>query len=303
MGRPITPEDLWALKRVGQPEHIAGTTACVVPVVTYDGEDGAAVSVIHRIDREGASVQLTSSDRSSSSPMPSPDGTQLAFLGRSGDDDNQVYVMPLGGGEARKVTDLPLGATFVTWIPTTNGLIVAAPLYRGHASLEATDEEKERRDGKTLPVVTEDRVYRHWKKWLAGATITHLFRVDLDDGSVHHLTEGLDRLIGLDDVSASITVSPDGGTVFFTLDDNPEPWEHFRFSIHRLPVDGGSIERVLCVSALRRCITGTRDSEMIPETPEDECCASWNMSFLIFPVVFYIAMYENKSCSWTQTLR
>ncbi len=244
MGRPITPEDLWALKRVGQPEHIAGTTACVVPVVTYDGEDGAAVSVIHRIDREGASVQLTSSDRSSSSPMPSPDGTQLAFLGKSGDDDNQVYVMPLGGGEARKVTDLPLGATFVTWIPTTNGLIVAAPLYRGHASLEATDEEKERRDGKTLPVVTEDRVYRHWKKWLAGATITHLFRVDLDDGSVHHLTEGLDRLIGLDDVSTSITVSPDGSTIYFTLDDYPEPWEHFRFSIHSLPVSGGAITSV-----------------------------------------------------------
>ena len=43
MGRPITPQDLWTLKRVGQPEHVPGTTTAVVPVVHYDDEDSALV--------------------------------------------------------------------------------------------------------------------------------------------------------------------------------------------------------------------------------------------------------------------
>ena len=243
MGRPITPQDLWTLQRVGQPEHVPGTTSVVVPVVHYD-EDDTAHSTIHMLNRDGSTLALTTDDRSSSDPAPSPDGAHMAFLGKTDDDPAQVYVMPLGGGEAEAVTDLPLGASFVTWVPGRRSLVVAAPLYRDHPSVESTAEEKESRDDKTPPVATEDRVYRHWKKWLAGATIDHLFRVDLDSGDVIHLTPDLDRLIGLDGVEGSIAVTPDGSTIIFTLDDYPEPWEHMRFSLHSMPVDGGAITRI-----------------------------------------------------------
>ena len=243
MGRPITAEDLWAMKRVGQPEHVPGTTSAVVPVVAY-GDDGKPVSTIHLVDRHGATRRLTTGDRSSASPAPSPDGTRIAFLGSVGDDPAQVFVMHLDGGEATKVTDLPLGASHVAWVPGRESLIVAGPLLRGHPDLEGTIAEKEARGSRTPPVVTEDRIYRHWKKWLAGGRVEHLFRVDLADESVHHLTPGLDRLIDVEDVSGSITVTPDGSQVIFTLDDDPEPWEHLSFALHRVPVDGGDIERI-----------------------------------------------------------
>ncbi|MGI9667882.1 MAG: S9 family peptidase [Acidimicrobiia bacterium] len=244
MGRPITPDDLWTLQRVGQPEHIPGGTAAVVPVVSYD-EEGQPVSVLHVVDRDGNTSQLTTDARSSTSPMPSPDQRTIAFLGSSGGAPSQVYVMPLDGGEPRRVTDLPLGVSFVTWVPGRNSLIAAVPLYRGFGTVDATADQKEQRDGKTLPVVTEDRVYRHWKKWLAGETITHLFRIDLDDDSTHDLTPDADRVVGgIDDPSGEITVTPDGKTVFFTMDDFPEPWEHIKMSVHSVPVDGGAIARL-----------------------------------------------------------
>jgi dipeptidyl aminopeptidase/acylaminoacyl peptidase len=243
MGRPITPEDLWKLRRVGQPECVPGTHSVVVPVVTY-GEDGTPRSVIHSVARDGTTVQLTSDERSSSAPAPSPDGGRMAFLGSTADDPAQVHVMSLHGGEATTVTDLPLGATSVAWVPGRDSLIVAAPLFRDHPTIEATATARDERAGSTRPVVTEDRIYRHWKKWLAGARIEHLFRVDLADGSIHHLSPGLDRLIGLDDVADSVTITPDGEWIIFTLDDDPEPWEHLRFSLHRLRVDGGDIERI-----------------------------------------------------------
>jgi dipeptidyl aminopeptidase/acylaminoacyl peptidase len=243
MGRPITPEDLWKLQRVGQPEHVPGTTSVVVPVVAY-GDDGKPHSTIHSIDRQGATVRLTGSERSSTAPAPSSDGSQMAFLGSIGDDPAQVYVMRLDGGEATRVTDLPLGASSVQWVPEARSLIVSAPLFRGHATVEATVDEKDARNGKTRPVVTEDRIYRHWKKWLAGERIEHIFRIDLIDESTHHLTPGLDRLIDIENPSDAITVTPDGSTVIFTLDDSPEPWEYLRFSLHRMPVSGGAIERI-----------------------------------------------------------
>lgn len=243
MPRPITPQDLWTLKRVGQPEHVPGSTSAVVPVVEYD-EGGKPVSGIHLVTRDGESKRLTSDSRSCSAPMVSPDGSRIAFLGKEGDDPAQVYVMPLDGGEALKVTSLPLGAAHVAWIPGGESLVVAGTLYRDHPALDATIEAKDERDGKSLPVVTEDRVYRHWKVWLAGGTIAHLFRVDLDDGTTTDLTPDLDRVITLDDFGASVTVSPDGGTVYFTCDDFPEPWEHFRLSIYSVPVAGGGTTKV-----------------------------------------------------------
>jgi dipeptidyl aminopeptidase/acylaminoacyl peptidase len=244
MGRPITPQDLWAMQRVGQPEHVPGTTSVVVPVVAYL-DDGRPHSTIWQIDRAGNTTRLTSQDRSSSAPAPSHDGSRIAFLGAQGDDPSQVFVMSLHGGEATKVTDLPLGASSVTWVPGDDSLIVTGPLFRDHPEPEATKAERDARKETPPPVVTEDRIYRHWKKWLAGARIDHLFRVDLTDGSTNHLTPGLDRLIGLEDVGDSITVTPDGRWVIFTLDDDPEPWEHLRFALHRIPVAGGDIERLV----------------------------------------------------------
>lgn len=244
MTRPFTAEDLWNLPRVGQPEVIPGADAIVVPVVRYPDDGGSPISTIHRVDRTGTATPLTSDARSSTAPAVSADGEQLAFIGSVGDDPGQAYVMRLDGGEARAVTDLPLGATAVWWIPRRNAVLVAAPLLRGFPDVPATIEERDARRGSPPPVATEDRVYRHWKKWLANGTIEHLFRVDLDDGSVHHLTEGLDRLIAMDDVSGSIAFTPDGSAVYFPLDASDEPWESFTFAIHRMSVDGGAIQSI-----------------------------------------------------------
>ena len=243
MTRPITPEDLWNMARVGQPEHVPATTTCVVPVVRYD-EDGEPSSVVYQVGRDGSTKPLTSGSRFATSPVPNADGTQMAFLSKHGDEKPQIHVMALDGGEASKVTDLPLGAKYATWVPSSNSLIVVAPLLRGFPTIDTTTAELEERGDKKQPVITEDRMYRHWKRWLAGDTIDHLFRIDLDNSDSDHLTPGLDRLIGLDDLSGSVVVTPDGETVIFTLDDHDEPWERIRLSLHTVPVAGGSITRV-----------------------------------------------------------
>lgn len=243
MPRAITPQDLWNLKRVGQPEHIPGTTQVVVPVVTFDDENESH-SVLYIVERDGATRRLTSSQRFASAPAPSSNGDQVAFLAKSGDDKPQVYIMRFDGGEARRVTDLPLGARFVTWVPDCEMLIVAAEVMREHASVDATVEFLEENGDRTRPIVTEDRIFRHWKKWLTGGYVDHLFRVDLADDSVTDITPDLERLISMDDLSGSITVTPDGETVVFTLDAGEPAWERIRFSLHTVAVAGGKIAKM-----------------------------------------------------------
>lgn len=243
MARAITPEDLWNLKRVGQPEYIPGTTSSVVPVVGYrDGE--VPSSTLYVVDRDGTTKQLTSAERFASAPKPSPQGNRVAFLSKHGDDKPQVHVISLEGGEALKVSDLPLGARYVLWVPGRDSLIVVAPLLRGFPTVDETIAEIDARGDKSRVMITEDRVYRHWKRWLAGDTIDHLFRIDLDENTAHHLTPGLDRLIGLDDLSGSLAVTPDGETVIFTLDDFDDPWEQLRFRLHTVAVAGGDVVRL-----------------------------------------------------------
>ncbi len=251
MTRPITPEDLWNLKRVGQPEHIPGTRSVVIPVACHlDGEPPS--STLHVVDRDGSTFRLTSAERFASSPKPSTSGDRVAFLSRHGDAKAQVHVISLDGGEARAVSDLPLGARYVMWIPDQSSLIVVGPLLRGFPTIEATKEEVEARVHSPKVVTTEDRVYRHWKRWLANDTIDHLFRIDLEEGSTHHLTPELDRLISIDDLSDSLTITPDGEKVIFTLDDFDEPWEQLRFRLHAVSVGGGNIVRLPTADTARQ---------------------------------------------------
>ncbi len=227
--------------RVGQPEHIPGTTSVVVPVVDHH-DDGKATSVLHRVDREGVTTQLTQRELDASSPEPSPDGSRIAFLSSATKDDpKQLHTMSSDGSDVASVTDFPKGVTAMKWVPGSNALIATVPLYRDHLSVTATASVAKDRKDKKVPVRTEDRFYRYWKRWLAGETVDHLFRIDLDTGDAIDLTPDLDTLIALEEVGSSFTVSPDGRLVVFTLDVGRPAWDYPRFQLHSVPVAGGEV--------------------------------------------------------------
>ncbi len=244
MARPITAEDLWNLYRVGQPEHIPGATAVVVPVVDYH-DDGKATSVLHRVDRDGTTTSLTERPQNASSPVPSPDGSRIAFLTTPDrDEPAQLAVMDADGTGSRTVTDLPKGVSAMKWIPGADAVIAAVQLYRDHLTVEETAAEKDRRRDTTTPVATEDRFYRYWKRWLAGETIPHLFRIDVDSGETVNLTPGITTLIGLDDLGSSFAVTPDGQDIIFTLDVGEPAWDYPQMQLHKVATSGGDIERL-----------------------------------------------------------
>jgi dipeptidyl aminopeptidase/acylaminoacyl peptidase len=59
-------------------------------------------------------IQLTKGDKNSANPKWSPDGKWIAFTS-SRDGKNNLYVLPVGGGEAEKVTDVKSGVGSYDW--------------------------------------------------------------------------------------------------------------------------------------------------------------------------------------------
>ncbi len=137
MARPPRPDDLSRLRIATEPrlspdgrlavfvlQTVAQTVAQCTAVAGSDGYRHAILLV--PTDGSAPARQLTLGSRHDRHPRFSPDGRTLAFLSdrrtiveeeptRSGadakdrEDVEQVHLLPLDGGEARRLTDMPRG--------------------------------------------------------------------------------------------------------------------------------------------------------------------------------------------------
>lgn len=134
----------------------------------------------------GESWQATAPQGNDRAPRWSPDGRTLAFVSTR-DGSPQIWRMPIRGGEAVKVTSTRDGIADFIWSPDGKAFYFWTDVSWGDSS------EAARRGA---PWGTEARIftdlfYRHWNEWRLGQR-SHLFRVELADGSVTDVTP-LDR--------------------------------------------------------------------------------------------------------------
>ena len=237
--RPITPDDLWALRRVGHPAVAPGGDFAIVPVTEYEVAANRGRSRLWRVERDGSARPLTAPGSDSTNPVVSPDGASVAFLRKEKEEDKpQVHVMRLDGGEAARLTDLPLGAAAPRWTPDGRSLVFPVPLLTGFGSPEATRTElAARKERKVQARVTEDRVYRYWDRWLADGGIHHLFRVEADGTGLVDLTPGWARPLDLEDPSSAFDVVADGEIAFQSLATDP-PYREIRVAVFTLAPGG-----------------------------------------------------------------
>jgi len=259
--RPITSEDLWAMARVGVPTPAPDGSFAVVPVTTYDMAANKGRTRLWRIPAvDLPPTPLTASDVSSDQPAFSPDGQWLAFVRRKDGEKPQIYRMPLGGGEAEKLTDLPLGAGDPKWFPDgTRVLLVSpvihqlkpalatpvpdakAPITTGTpptatttAPTESAPPEPETiantrrllatREQETVKArVTEDRVFRFWDRWLTGGEVPHLFAIDIESRVLSDLTPDSTHWFDFMEPNGQYDLAPDGSELVFSADSSLAP--------------------------------------------------------------------------------
>ena len=82
-------------------------------------------------------------------PTPSPDGKWLAFtMAKGGGTLTEIWVMPIGGGEARQVTDEPDSARAMTptWAPDSKSLLFVSTRDRQYNVYKIPFEGARRRN-------------------------------------------------------------------------------------------------------------------------------------------------------------
>ena len=214
----LSAEQMWTLARLGDPTISPDGGLAVVPVTRYDLKDNKSYTDLWLFPTDGTpGRQLTSDKASDTTPAFSPDGRQVAFLSKRGDDrENQIYVIAVDGGEARRVTSVPTGAGALKWFPDGTKLAFITPVWTDLVKWEDQEQRRKEREESNMSARVWSRApIAHWDRYLDDRE-PHLFSIALEGGE----PAAISRLTGFhlskqDYSSSSYDISPDGLEVAF----------------------------------------------------------------------------------------
>ena len=220
------------------------------PQISRDGK--SIVVVVSRVnleqdrhDRELVLVDVTSAaqrvltyDRKEvSSPRWSPSGNQLAFLAAVGpakEEKPQLFILPMQGGEARKITDTPNGVEQFAWRP--NGSEIAY--------VTADEPPNKKEIEKHLDAFeVGDNGYLETKASMP----SHIWLISAAGGTARRLTSGtwsLPKTLPPSSPPSPISWSPDGNLLTFTRQANPHSGDSDQRTVQILNVETGEIRKL-----------------------------------------------------------
>jgi dipeptidyl aminopeptidase/acylaminoacyl peptidase len=257
--RSFRPDDLYRFRIPTDPRlspdgsRVVFTVQAVAP--GRDGYRHALWSV--PTDGHGAARQLTIGAKHDRHARFAPDGTSIAFLSdrrliveeepaagdaKQREDGQQVHLLPLDGGEARRITDLPRGVGAFWWSPDGTRLLVTSS---SHGATRDEDRKRRGKSGTPKPGDPPESDYRFTDRlgYLANGVgfvdhaIDQLWLVEVASGEARRLTQ---EPAGIEEAAWS----PDGRRIVFRTnlrrDFDLEPRPHLVV----LEVDGGARTRL-----------------------------------------------------------
>ena len=184
--------DYYRTAFVGSPTVSANGKKVAFTVTRYELETGTSWSEIWTIQADGDRLrQMTFGRHHDGSPTFSPDGRSLLFVSDRGE-GSQLYLLPIGGGEARTLTDFSVGLAGPVWSPDGKWIAVQANVYPecgadGGCNKKITDGVAA---GPLKARMADELLYRHWTTWRDGK-FTHVLLIDAESGEVvRDLTPG-----------------------------------------------------------------------------------------------------------------
>lgn len=245
--RPMTVEDLWAMERVSAPAISPDGRWVVFTVSAFAMDDNKGNSDLWLVPSDGSAEprRLTWHKGSDGSPAWSPDSSTLIFVSKRDEEKPpQLYRLPLSGGEAEPLTDLPIAPGDPQWFPDGRRVVFAAdtfPDLNDNFEAIATRLEERKKD-EVQAKVTENRLLRYWDGYRTDGTVPHLFVLDLESREIKDLLPGYEALMGFS--SFAWDLSPGGREIAFSANSTPPPYHKLNFDIYLLTLESGEIRRL-----------------------------------------------------------
>jgi dipeptidyl aminopeptidase/acylaminoacyl peptidase len=250
--RPMTIEDNLLTVRVGDPRLSPDGKLVAFVRTTTDLAAGKRNADIWIVPADGSAPPraLTRHEKTDNAPRFSPDGKTLAFVStRSG--VSQVYLLDLGGGEPRKLTDLSAGAQDpLVFSPDGKTLAFVSDVYPDCADEACNRKKREELEKDPVKVHRLTRLlFRHWDEWRENVR-HHVFVANVATGAVRDVTPGDFDSPPHFYEDGGIAFSPDGGEIAFVSDREGADKEAFGTNkdVWTVPAAGGAAAKLTVVN-------------------------------------------------------
>ncbi len=237
--RTLKPEDFAAIRDVSDPQLSPDGAWITYTVKTTDLAKDKTYLNLWLAKWDGSENRaLTFGENKQSHARWSADGRTLAFLSARNDDndDDQLWLLPVAGGEAEKITAIKGGIEDFAWSPDSTHFIL---VVRDPDPREPDAKAKEK---KTVPPLVIDRfVFKRDKVGYLTARYAHLQLLNRMTRKVEPLTSGKHE-----DIFPAW--SPDGREIAFASQRAADPDRSDDWSIIAIAPKPDATERIIATA-------------------------------------------------------
>lgn len=238
--RPLQARDLLRFRLAGEPQLSPDGSSIIYTETWINQENNRYDSALWLVRQGQPSARFTGGNNDSR-PRFSPDGKTVAFLSRRSG-QSQLWVMPLGGGEARQVTKIQGGVGQYQWLPDGQGFVLVANLTREGLQPEVKDKEEKdlyKKYNQDVKVIDELFYKLDGVGYFTDRRPQLCVQGICPDAEPRQLTEWPYRVGGIADISA------DGQQILFlSMREEDYDREAWKQQLYRIGVGGGAVELV-----------------------------------------------------------
>ena len=172
--KPLTVDDLWAMKRIGSFDISPDGKSILFSVTIYSIEENKGNTDIYFVKSDGTDLHpVLNSDENESDPKFLPDGKHFSYNYKG-----NIWISDLAGENRKQLIDLPTGSYGAVWSNDGKKLLFTSKVYPECTSPECnTEKDKKKEKSKVKAKIITELMFRHWDSW-RGEKRSHLFLYD-----------------------------------------------------------------------------------------------------------------------------